>query len=77
MSENETEKCECASMDALKSDLTMYQKEMAAVQEKLTSLEEQKTQLFRVGVRLEGVISYINKKMEEKGTSSSDKPEPV
>jgi prefoldin subunit 5 len=48
----------------LAADLKKYQAEIVEVQKRLDTLEAQKNELFRLGARLEGVISYIKLKME-------------
>lgn len=49
----------------LQLDIEKYQKELQSIQEQINALDAKKEQLFRIGVRLEGVISYIKLKMEE------------
>ena len=48
---------------ALQADLEKYTKEINAVQAQMDALEAKKQELFRLGVRLEGVISYIKNRM--------------
>lgn len=54
-----------AEQIALQADLEKYSKEIAAVQQQMDTLEAKKQELFRLGVRLEGVISYIKTRLGE------------
>lgn len=46
-------------------ELGKYQTELGEVNRRLQDLEDQKTKLVRLGVRLEGVIAYLNLKAAE------------
>lgn len=48
----------------LQEDLEKYQKEISLVQGKMDTLENQKQELFRIGVRLEGIITYIKARLK-------------
>jgi flagellar motility protein MotE (MotC chaperone) len=50
---------------ALQSDLEKFTKEINAVQQQMDALEARKQELFRLGVRLEGVLSYIKTRLGE------------
>jgi flagellar motility protein MotE (MotC chaperone) len=54
-----------AEQIALQADLEKYTKEIGAVQQKMDALDAQKQELFRLGVRLEGVITYIQTRLGE------------
>ena len=49
----------------LMADLDKYTKEINTVQQKVDTLEAQKQELFRLGVRLEGIITYIKTRLGE------------
>lgn len=49
----------------LAADLEKYTNEIAEVQKQLDTLEARKNELFRLGARLEGVITYIKMKRSD------------
>jgi len=50
-------------VDPWQSELEKYQREISAVQKQLDDLDAKKTEMLRIGYRLEGVVAYIKTKM--------------
>ena len=47
----------------IKSEIEKYQKDLISIQEEVNKLENRKQELLRVGYRLEGIIAYLNQKI--------------
>jgi molybdenum cofactor biosynthesis enzyme MoaA len=52
-------------IEKLKSDLVKYRSELEGLNIKLDSLEKQKQSIIQVGTRIEGVIAYLSKAIED------------
>jgi predicted nucleotide-binding protein (sugar kinase/HSP70/actin superfamily) len=52
-------------MNETKSDLAKYENELAEVNKRLTEIDNQRNNIVRVGVRIEGIIAYLKNKEQE------------
>ena len=51
----------------LKEDLGKFEKDLESINKKLESLEAEKRELYKIGLRLEGAIAYIRSKQAQAG----------
>lgn len=52
-------------IEKLKEDLAKYRAELEGLNTKLGALEDQKQQIIKVGTRIEGVVAYLKKTIED------------
>jgi hypothetical protein len=52
------------------ADLALYIKQIEDLNKELNILEEKKREIVRVGTRLEGVVAYLRKTVEEEKAST-------
>ncbi len=62
--ENETEKKNIGN--DIESEIKEYQKKLLIIQEKINELTTQRDNLYKTGLRIEGIIGYL----QEKGNKS-------
>ena len=62
----------------LEEDLKMYTGQIEDLNKELASIEDKKREIIRVGTRLEGVVAYLRKVVEEEslknGLPSTEAP---
>ena len=61
------------TLENMKAEMAKYRSELENLNSRLVGLEEQKQQIIKVGTRLEGVVSYLKKKIEEE-TAPAESP---
>lgn len=64
-------------MEKLEADLKTYISQIEDLNKELTNLEEKKKEILRVGTRLEGVVAYIRKTIEDKKNETKALEEPA
>jgi hypothetical protein len=61
-------------LEDLQADLAEYKRSMTALNNELDRLEKRKRELIEFGMRIEGAIVYINKRL---GDATKVKPEEI
>lgn len=64
------ENIETINKEDLKKELESYKKRLADIQEKINELTLQRENLYRLGLRIEGIISFLNEKLEQPKTDA-------
>ena len=59
-------------IEKLEADFKMYSLQIEELNKELGNLEEKRKEIIRVGTRLEGVVAYLRKAIED---LKADKPE--
>lgn len=49
-------------MEDPKSEIAKYQAELTDINKQLAQLDDKKNQLIRIGVRIEGILAYLQQK---------------
>jgi prefoldin subunit 5 len=52
-------------IEKLEADLKLYTEQIETLNKELVTIEDKRKEILRVGTRLEGVIAYIRKAIEE------------
>lgn len=56
---------ESINKEDLKKELESYKKRLVEIQDKINELTLQRENLYRLGLRIEGIISFLNEKLEQ------------
>jgi chromosome segregation ATPase len=54
-------------MNDLQNDVKKYESELGEINKRLQALDDERTKLVRIGVRIEGALAYIQSKIREEG----------
>jgi len=61
-------------MNTTREDISKYERELGEINKQLTELEDRKSKLIRVGVRIEGALAYMrSKEQEQLAAEAADK----